>query len=226
MKYAKKLMVVPFVKKLENPSEKHLETLDTEMSEILHNTGLNADEKIKLYNTTLSRFSVNYDPSILGNRPVTNENKLPELVELTSLIKKLITEKKIDKKIPANPKLNVLKISNSSLMPEDKSIVDNMFNSEPIKSFSTNKIKTPEPVTPIKNRDSFMGYRDEVKEFDSDLDSPIVNERNINTRKSKKDKLAKPLSYKYRVDNASTLDDVADLNKKVDNWVTKNYFAK
>ena len=96
MKYGKQLMVVPFVKKLENPSEKFLENLDSEMTEILYKTNLSVDEKVKLYNATLNRFKVNYDPVAIG--PNNNLSSLlikllankqtPELLELSELLNK------------------------------------------------------------------------------------------------------------------------------------------
>ena len=48
MKYAMKMMVIPFVKKLEYPSEIFLENLDTEITTILHTNYISSDEKIKL----------------------------------------------------------------------------------------------------------------------------------------------------------------------------------
>ena len=96
MKYAKKLMVVPFVKKLENPSEKFLENLDSEMTKILYKTNLSVDEKVKLYHATLNRFKVNYEPNAIGtNNNLSSllikllENKqAPELLELSELLNK------------------------------------------------------------------------------------------------------------------------------------------
>ena len=99
MKYAKRMMVIPFVKKLENPSEKFLENLETEMTTILHTNNISVDEKIKLYNATLNRFKVNYDSSTIGTHNNFNESiskvlekkqTLPELAELTELLKRNI----------------------------------------------------------------------------------------------------------------------------------------
>ncbi len=58
MKYAKKLMVVPFVKNLVDPVE-NLTGIDSEMSEILNNKNLTNDEKIKMYTAALNRFQIN-----------------------------------------------------------------------------------------------------------------------------------------------------------------------
>lgn len=60
MKYGNKLMVVPFVNKLEKTSEKYLIDLDSEMTTIIHNKNLSIDDKVKMYNQTLQRFLVNY----------------------------------------------------------------------------------------------------------------------------------------------------------------------
>ena len=56
MKYANKLMVVPFVNKLQDPEEKYLTDLDNEMSSILKNDKYSIEEKVKNYNKVLSKF--------------------------------------------------------------------------------------------------------------------------------------------------------------------------
>ena len=56
MKYANKLMVVPFVNKLQDPEEKYLTDLDNEMSSILKNDKYSIEEKVKNYNKILSKF--------------------------------------------------------------------------------------------------------------------------------------------------------------------------
>ena len=48
MKYANKLMVVPYVPHIDNPTQTQIFTLDQEMEEILHDKGKNVDEKVKL----------------------------------------------------------------------------------------------------------------------------------------------------------------------------------
>ena len=48
--------------------------------------------------------------------------------------------------------------------------------------------------------------------------------KNINTRRSSKNKLVEPLSYKYRQDNLQTLNNVIDLDKNIPKWDTKKYF--
>ena len=53
MKFAKKFMVVPFVKQLENPDEKYLTDIDSDMSKILNQENLSVDQKLKLYNKAL-----------------------------------------------------------------------------------------------------------------------------------------------------------------------------
>ena len=56
MKYANKLMVVPYVPRLENPSETQIFSLDNEMELILHDKNKNVDEKVKMYNQILSKY--------------------------------------------------------------------------------------------------------------------------------------------------------------------------
>ena len=60
-------MVVPFVKHLENPDEKYLTDIDTEMSKILTQDSLSIDQKVKLYNRALEKFTQHYDPNLFVN---------------------------------------------------------------------------------------------------------------------------------------------------------------
>ena len=71
-------MVVPFVNKIEDPGEKYLVDLDSEMTEIANGSNMAADDKIKMYNQTLQKFLVNYvrpktaepQPSVIQAAPV------------------------------------------------------------------------------------------------------------------------------------------------------------
>lgn len=56
MKFATKLMVVPYVNKLEDPVDKYLFGLDIEMSEILERKDISIEEKLSLYNQALQKF--------------------------------------------------------------------------------------------------------------------------------------------------------------------------
>ena len=57
MKYANKLMVVPYVPHIDNPTQTQIFTLDQEMEEILYDKGKNVDEKVKLYNQALNKYN-------------------------------------------------------------------------------------------------------------------------------------------------------------------------
>jgi hypothetical protein len=61
MKFATKLMVVPFVKTIENPQDSKVNELDDEMTNIL-SSKMSLDEKIKTYNQTLYKFETHYNP--------------------------------------------------------------------------------------------------------------------------------------------------------------------
>ena len=80
MKFAKKFMVVPFVKQLENPDEKYLTDIDSDMSKILNQENLSVDQKLKLYNKALDKFNQHYDPHLFGNSSDTL-NKLVKPVD-------------------------------------------------------------------------------------------------------------------------------------------------
>ena len=67
MKYAKKMIVVPFVQgAIQNASEAHVAYLDKEMSDILNSNKLNTDEKFKLYSQALAKFKNNFDTTALS----------------------------------------------------------------------------------------------------------------------------------------------------------------
>ncbi len=53
MKYATKLMVVPYVPTIEDPQRKQITDLDAHISEILNNKSINIEGKIKAYQRAL-----------------------------------------------------------------------------------------------------------------------------------------------------------------------------
>ena len=67
MKYAHKLMVVPYVPRIENPAETQIFTLDEEMESILSDKTKSIDDKIKLYNQTLSKYNKTLENFNLSN---------------------------------------------------------------------------------------------------------------------------------------------------------------
>lgn len=74
MKYAKKMMLVPFVKNSNTPpTETKLIELDDQMNEILKDKSSKVDEKVKLYQQVLSKYIRHYDPNNAGLAPATVE---------------------------------------------------------------------------------------------------------------------------------------------------------
>ena len=76
MKYANKMMMVPFVQPKEDPEDAKIRLLDNEMSAILTDKKFSFDDKIKLYNMTLAKY-IQFDKpdmfpqaSIVSNQPV------------------------------------------------------------------------------------------------------------------------------------------------------------
>ena len=59
MKYATKLMVVPYVPRLENPQETQIFDLDKEMESILSDSSKSPCDKIKLFNQILMKYNDN-----------------------------------------------------------------------------------------------------------------------------------------------------------------------
>ena len=78
-------MVVPFVKQLENPDEKYLMDIDQDMSQILSQENLSIDQKVKLYNRALEKFTQHYDPNLFGNSSAAL-NKLVVIILITKIM--------------------------------------------------------------------------------------------------------------------------------------------
>ena len=78
MNHTKKYLVVPYVQNLEKPSESYLENLNKNMSDIIQDKHLAADEKIKFYSKNLNNFLLKYDPDSFGVAPTLT--KLAEIV--------------------------------------------------------------------------------------------------------------------------------------------------
>ena len=81
-------MVVPFVKQLENPDEKYLMDIDTDMSKILRQENLSIDQKLKLYNRALDKFTEHYEPNLFGN----SSNALNKIVKPVGQLVKSLEE--------------------------------------------------------------------------------------------------------------------------------------
>jgi translation elongation factor EF-G len=66
----KKFMVVPYVYKIEKPSDSFIENAEKNMSEIIENSEIADDLKMKLYHKNLNKFLLKYDPKTYGVTPV------------------------------------------------------------------------------------------------------------------------------------------------------------
>jgi hypothetical protein len=73
MKYANKLMMVPYTKILDDPEQAKMVELDTNMSSILADKNLQLDEKIKLYNQTLAKYMSQFKSESFPKPEVLNE---------------------------------------------------------------------------------------------------------------------------------------------------------
>ena len=78
MKFANKLMIVPYNYSYETPLKNYLSSLDAEMNEIL-NQKIPDDQKVKLYNSVLVKYKSNYDQSVYENQP--NIEAITSLIE-------------------------------------------------------------------------------------------------------------------------------------------------
>lgn len=102
MKYAKKMIVVPFIQaSIENPSEKYLVDLDNQMSKILTKNDSSIDDKIKLYAQTLIQFKQKYDPSSFHTKDIVG-NISSQMSELIQIFKPEIEERNKVSKQNAN----------------------------------------------------------------------------------------------------------------------------
>lgn len=104
MKYAKKMMLVPYVP-LTTPEETKLGELNNQMSGIIKNKSFTDDEKIKLYNQALNKFIQLYNPKTAGLAPA--------LVELITKLKTYIDKENI-KAIPTIKQISDLGLTPSS----------------------------------------------------------------------------------------------------------------
>jgi hypothetical protein len=134
MKFAKKMMLVPFSNPLQDPDEKFLIDLDDKMGTILREKNLSVDEKVKSYNQILTQF-INKKNNIV---PIDNkqQNEPFKIISEDFVDKDLIkTKKKIKKKIMRN-KSNVEKniiINNDELnksLAVFNNLVDDIENDE------------------------------------------------------------------------------------------------
>ena len=69
MKYAHKLMVVPYIPRIENPVEIQIFTLDQQMESVLNDRAKTIDDKIKLYNQILMKYNTTLQNFNLSNKP-------------------------------------------------------------------------------------------------------------------------------------------------------------
>ena len=102
MKYANKLMVVPYVPRInDNPKEKQILSIDQDMEEILKDKTISADQKVRLYNQALLKYNDNLSRYNLSNASEKDQSdniftdklaskigeKLPQLVNIKQEIK-------------------------------------------------------------------------------------------------------------------------------------------
>ena len=79
MKFANKLMIVPYNYSFEAPIKNFLSSLDQDMNDVLAKN-IPDDQKLKLYNSILVKYKSNYDSSVYENQP-TNIQAISSLIE-------------------------------------------------------------------------------------------------------------------------------------------------
>ena len=93
MKYAKKFMVVPYIKLQEDPEQKHLSDLDRDIGDILTNNELPTDTKVKLYNIALQKYQKNSKSTTKFNNNESIQKINEQMNSYISELKKEKTEK-------------------------------------------------------------------------------------------------------------------------------------
>lgn len=94
MKFATKLMVVPFVNRLEDPTERYLNNLDDELSSILKRHDLGNYEKLQMYNQVLSKFMIKKSESKIEVKNHPNDFQIEIKKEPLEIKKELLENKK------------------------------------------------------------------------------------------------------------------------------------
>lgn len=147
MNHSKKYIVVPFVKTIEKPNDTMVNSFDKNMSDIISDSQLSDDNKLKLYHQNLNKFLLKYDPESYGVTPVLanlarvvmdfiqkNENIDQDLS--TSLTFKDVNDESM------KPKLDENSFSNGK-EHEENSLNQNIFIKNENKPTNTNKINSP-----------------------------------------------------------------------------------
>lgn len=148
MKFAKKFMVVPYIKLQENPEEKYVSDLDRDIGDILIDDKKPTDEKVKLYNIALQKYMMNYNPKPQSEDSIAL-NKISQHLE--SYVNNLKNnDEQNNNRIKTEP--------NSNLNPN----VNHMYY------YNTNRnTDTNENEGDVENME-----QDDNNIFSSDLDSP------------------------------------------------------
>ena len=94
-------MVVPYVNMIEKPKESFVENADKNMTDVITDSNISDDLKMKIYHQNLSKFLLKYDPETYG---VT-----PALVELARTVSEFVDKNnkeqiKADAQIKIEPK--------------------------------------------------------------------------------------------------------------------------
>jgi hypothetical protein len=91
MKFTNKLMIVPYVNNVPNPNdpiEKYLSSLDEEMSTILNRNDISPQEKLNLYNQSMTKYLAYTNNDALNNK-ITGWSNDKKKITLDKLISEL-----------------------------------------------------------------------------------------------------------------------------------------
>ena len=175
-------MVVPYVNKIEKPSDSFIENADKGMSDIIENSEIADDLKMKLYHQNLNKFLLKYDPETYGVTPV-----LAKLAQnVTNFLERNTSESNLaTKKETIDPPANSFKKENNdfvddmSFYPNDKNYDTNtdyyrLFNETPS---TINKTLFNDKVSPEIKKTETQEQTNNLIDFYEQNTNPAANTR-------------------------------------------------
>ena len=170
MKHVTKLMVVPYVPRIESQSEKFLHDLNNERESVFNNKKLNSSEKLKLYSQASFKYKDNLERFKSEEEPKSFIDILStEIVDKTyNKIKPELEELKVKSRLNNTNKNKVIQIKNenSNNLTDNESILDN--TEKEINDKEENESTKNEQIDNFKENDLDMS-------LDNKPDSQIIS---------------------------------------------------
>lgn len=243
MKFANKLMIVPYNYSFEAPIKNYLSCLDQEMNDVLAKN-IPDDQKLKLYNSILVKYKSNYDSSVYENQP-TNIQAISSLIEDVKKETKELDQDLRDQYSNLNVKLEQIY--------EDQDFVTNMVKKDVMnksKSFSKKTKKKTEPriikkakrlletttINDSNSKKNKLENSNDDNDFDMEIETPSVLDTAMNktkpltTRKEHKEKeearknVLKPFTVQQQNPQLNLNKQTQQVGNGKIKWSTKKFF--